>query len=441
MPKGQRQRQKFYWQKRKLVEQPGKIAWLLVPLLLFALLDWDAIILKPYEVVSAMLIILWGVFLLNELKDGLDKKKILWFGISGGILFLLFYFWFFLVAMSITLFNLFSKIKVSAKQYWSLFLIGIITLLCATPFWLPLALSYHKFGAENWQLGFFTIEWLNTPNFWLEGMVRGVIGFIGFGALIVWRRQPYIRSLLCFFAAAFVWQLMGFLTIYFFSSPLQEAKGFYFFNRALIALSAAYAIEQIYLWAHKKELWRSHLCSGVIIALIFISSRFIFGSFVEQPNIQAVRTRALVLEKAKKELVEYLKKDEVNFSQSTVVHSGANWLHAFLTFNEFVYFNQHNSHPAANFSERFYYLKDLAKVKTAKEFHDKINSTPYGKIDWLIFYTGDKDNYPLYFHLDNFPNEYKEVIVNIPRSLITDEFFTKKFSNRDYAVFEPKKLP
>ena len=430
--------QKFYWLKRKAQDSDKitSLVWMLGTFFLFIFVSWDAIIIKPYELISASLVILWTVFLLSELKRGFNWRSGLIFGVTGAVLFLLFYFWFFLAAIGVALFNLFEK-RVSLKNYVSLISVAILTILLASPFWLPLAKSYSLYGAENWQLGFLVVSWLSTHAPLLDFSLVGLLSFFGFCTLIFYRGRFYIRALLSLFVASYVWQLMGLVTILFFASPLQESKGFRFWDQAILALAAAYGIGRLFDYFTQKYPTNKWQASLAIVGVLLLSTQLLFGTFVDDSRVLAIRDRSSVPGREAGEIVEFLDNNYEDIYQMTILQSGIPELHAFLPINDFIYFNQHNSHPAANFSQRFYYLKSLELVQTKEEFYDKIVNTPFGGIDLLILFK-NQDKYSLFFNLDNFPNEMREELIDIPQDLIDDNFFEEKFDNKDYKIFAPK---
>ena len=431
--------QKKFWNRQVGSENPQSIAWFLAPILFFIFIDWDAIILKPYEFVSASLAVFWTIALLYRLHhDKLTGKSIVWFGITGGVLFLLFYFWFFLAAIGVALFHLFWREKIGMRKYLLLFSVGAIMLAAGSPYWLPLVRSYALHGSENFQLGFFVTKWIATSGPLFDLSLRGLLMVAGLIALIMFRKHLYIRGLLSVFAAAYVWQIMGLATILFFASPLQESKGFYFWNGAILAFAAAYGAERLWRFFSEKYQGVSWQRSAALIGLLVLATQLIFGTFADQPKILAARDKSRAPEKEMRELLSFMKNAYSDIHQETTLHSSLTTIHAFLPLNDFIYFNQHNSHPAARFSERLAYLEGLAVLRDPKEFFDMTRDTPFGPIDLFVFYTGDPARYPVYFHLDNFPFGIKEKVVNIPRELFSAEFFDKKFENKEYVVFEPR---
>lgn len=428
--------QKWYWNKENQDDKLTPLAWFFGTIFLFILISWDATITKPYELVSASLVIIWTIFFVRQMKQGMNWRGWLSFGITGGILFILFYFWFFLSAIGIAIFNLFEK-KVEAKKYLDMIIVGILILLLSTPFWLPLAYSYQSLGSENWQLGFLILDWLGTEVPMFQLSLVGLVSLVGFISLIIYRKILYIRILLSLFVASYVWQAMGLITIYWFVSPLQESKGFYFFNGTILALAGAYGLYQLWQYLKNKYPSLNWQKSVAIVGVLFLSTQLLVGTFVDDPEARAVKVRSVQARREASEIIEWLKNNYNDTKNLTILQSGIPELHAFLPFSDFIYFNQHNSHPAANFSERFYYLKNLNLLKTNQEFYDKIVDTPYGQINLLILFKNG-ENYTLFFNVDNFPNELKEKTIDISASLITDEYFSKKFENKDYVIFIPK---
>jgi hypothetical protein len=432
--------QKKFWEKGKEEEKPGRTAWLLSALFIFLLVGWDAIITKPYELVSAALVILWTVFLLIRIKEGqLSVSSYLVFGITGGILFTLFYFWFFLAAIGIGIYFLFEKGKTSFQTYGVLLLVGGITLLVGVPFWLPLARSYAEYGSENWQFGFFVVDWIGTHGPVFSFSVAGVISLFGLVALVIWRHHAPIRILLGLFAASYMWQIMGMVTLFFFATPLQESKGFLFFQTTILALAAGYGVQRVMDSA--KEKWPSFDMRTVqIIGVLLLAPLLFFGTFSDTPDVRAVRSRAALLRPGLLELAEFLNRDSA-IHERVVLDSGIPELYAFVPLNHFIYFNQHNSHPAAGFSDRLHTLRSAGLARDSESFYGTIQS---GKepIDSFVFYKGEVEPgmYTLYMHTDAFPHLLKEEMIHFPKAFFDAPYVAKAYENNYYVVYETSEL-
>ena len=182
--------QAWYWKSVSHVKKsnimPGRLAWSLVPFIVFILVDWDAFILKPYEVLAAAGAVMWIVYLLNDLHNKVwSKKRLLVYGVTGGLLFMMYYLWLIFGAIAVALSGLFVKKEDQFKFYGRILLVGVLTLFVASPFLLPLVLAYSKYGTENWQVAFMSmrglalyvlmVQWFSWRGFVL---LAGVISFI-----------------------------------------------------------------------------------------------------------------------------------------------------------------------------------------------------------------------------------------------------------------------
>lgn len=421
---------------------PRMTAWMLGVIFLFITIDWDAIITKPYEFFSAALTVLWSVFLLHDVHEHrMTWKRAAVYGIAGGILFLIFYFWFFLAAIGIALFHVCCHKKVTARMYAWFASVGAIMLIVASPFWLPLAKTYASLGSENWQLGFFVLDWIGTHGqIFSDWTIGGIIGMAGLISLVVFRKNGYMRGLLSLFAAPYVWQVMGMLAIYFFASPLQESKGFFFFNRAILAFAAAYGAERAWFWycetyaktSEHRRMWQSTV--GVL-GVLFLAPQLLFGTFADNPDVQNVRVRANEIRPGLLELAGYLN-SRGDIANTVALTSGVPELHSFVPLNEFVYFNQHNSHPAALFSERVLLVEDMSRAKTSSVLYDTIHRTRFSPPVLFIFYKGFDGVYRIFFQTDDFPNRMKEKTIDIPKALFEDARFDRVYENGHFVVFQ-----
>ncbi|MBT7755141.1 MAG: hypothetical protein HN726_03005 [Candidatus Magasanikbacteria bacterium] len=433
--------QAWFWKKKKdagiLFTQ--KLLWFLSTLLLFVVIEWDAIITKPYQFVSAAGIIIWTTMLLYWVhKERLRLLSGIVFGIVGGLLFLTYYFWFFLAAIGITFFHLFYK-RVSFRAYLSLFGVGALTLLVGSPFWWPLARSYRAFGTENWQFGYLLVEWLSTHVSFFTFSISSLVMLFGFGVLVWYRKRFYCRVLLSLFIASYVWQIMGLFTILFLASPMQEAKGFYFFSRSVLAFGAAYGMTRVWFFIRRKYKGNIFILRTIqIIAICFLATQLPFGFFIDEPLIYNTRVSARALNPEVRLLIDYL--DDKHVEDSVTVHSGITGLHAFLPLNTFVYFNMNNSHPAALFSERLLVLDELSRAKTPEEFYTISQNNYVDTIGRFILRKDEGEQYLLYFLIDNFPHGTKEHIISFSKDLISDTHFSSVFETEHFVIFESKNL-
>ncbi|MBI2989864.1 MAG: hypothetical protein HYY51_01590 [Candidatus Magasanikbacteria bacterium] len=432
--------QKWYWHRQIDREDkglPNATAWLVSALLLFALVDPDAVIIKQYEFVSASLSVLWAVWFLDSMyRKSFNYKHLLFFGVTGGLLFMTFYFWIFLAVIGLAIYNLFSDEKVGLKRYAWFTAVGLCLVLVALPYWFPLAQAYLSFGAENWQLGFTIIDRLKTDLPTDVFSPRGLAAFLGLASLLWFRKERYARSLLCLFVVPYIWQLMGYVSILFFASPLQESKGFMYFNDAVLALAVGYGIERLRRRFRERIFFRYHQHSiSIILILLLAVHGSIFGAFSDYPAVHETRVQAKSFTPGIPSLRDFLSKQE-KLPETVTLHSGILQLQALLPLNSFIYYNMHVSHPAARFSERLGFIEDMARSKSPEELHNLIKGSFFGAIDRFIFFNDRKIFYPIYFNLDDFPNGIKAYQINLPASLFQEPYFKNVYESDAYVVFD-----
>jgi len=418
--------QKQYWQK----ENQSSLKLVLAPALVFILADWTAPILKPYEFLSAVLIIFWTIFLLSDLAaKSLNFKKIIIYGITGGLLFLLYYFWFLPIALAIALFKLLTKTKAS-YYFIRLSLVAVLVILISLPYTLPLLFSYLKFGSENWQPGFFVPENLNLYLPFFQFSFFGLVSLIGLLAVIFYWSKPYIKILGAILAAAYLWQAINLITIIFWQVPFLPDKPFLFLAGAILPISAAYGISELIGQKIKNRPIQNGL---FILGWIILATQLLGGTFIDNPKVQ--NQLVIMKQPAREEfvnLINQLKKIE-DINQLTILPSGVPQISAYLPVNYYISYNIHFSHPAANFSKRYYFISNLASSVNPADFYNNLKQAPFGPIDALLLFKGP-DFYPINFYLDNYPLGGIETEIRIPSHLIDERYFVKVFEG-EYFVF------
>ncbi len=418
--------QKIYWSKENI--SPWQLA--LAPALVFVVADWTAVILKPYEFISAILVTFWTIFLLTDLQlQILNWKKIIFYGISGGLLFLTYYFWFLPLAIAFALFKLFIRNK-SWYYFSRLSIIGALIVLISLPFTLPLLVTYLKFGSENWLPAFFIPEDLNLYLPFFQFSIFGLVSLTGLLSIIFYWRKPYIKALGLLLVSAYLWQLISIFTIFFWQAPFLPAKPFLFLGGAVLSISAAYGIGEFIGQKIKDQKWQSAVfCFGWLL----LASQLLGGSFVDQPS---VRNQLVIIKQPPREefvnLINKLKTVE-NIDKLTILSSGVPEISAYLPLDYYVSYNIHFSHSAANFSQRYFFISNLASATSAEDFYQEIKQAPFTEIDALLLLKGD-NFYPINFWLDNYPLGGRTDEIRIPADLINEQYFAKVFAD-DYFVF------
>jgi len=433
--------QKIYWSRVKGEGVDERIFrknwfWLLTPITFFLLLDFDAIILKPYEAVSA----LFGVILIGMVGESLDLKKwqakhYLFLGLSAGLIFLTFYFWWFILIPVLIYLALRSKNKTTnlSRVLW----LGVIIFIIASPYLIPLLWSYIRYGSENWQAVFFTPKYLVTFLPWSALSWKAIILILGLFGLIFYRRHKFILANLAVLAVSYLYYFLNLIYFTLGQKPFQPIKPFLFLGTASLALGAVYVLIQIYdryLSKLKISFQRSFIIVIVIIAIPFLP----FGNFIQE-DIVLYQIEADLKTPPIKGLADWIAKNLPDYQKKTWLTSGTPDLNAYLPLSYYLAYNPHFSHQASNYSERMQEIELMVQASSAQEFCDIIQGGSPEKIDGLILYHNpNTDYYPLFFWADNYPNGGKELELRLPAALIVEKYWDKVYDENNWVIFLKK---
>jgi hypothetical protein len=399
----------------------------LFPLIYFFLIDFNDLILKPYETLPAMLLaILLGFIAESFSSDKWKLKEYLFFGISGALLFLSYYFWWFMAIPTLLMLVIFSKNKF--KNLLRTTIIGGIILLLSLVYIGPLFLSYLG-GIENWQALYFVPKDFSTFVSFSLFSWRGLLLLIGLIGLIVYRKQQFFKANLILVISCYLYQFISIILYVFGANALQAAKPFLFLTTASLALGAAKLFFE--LWQrYVKPLSNSYKFNISLIILIFSVYFWPMTSFVDDPVVR----RQIDINQSFPSafyLSESIKENVDNYSKKTWLSSGVPEINAYLNLHYFIAHNPHFSHPASLYSERMSFIKELSKARE-EDFKNLLNNSP---IDALLLYKqSDSQNYSLFFWADNYPNGGKELVIKIPKSQISLLQWEKAYEDKEWLI-------
>lgn len=408
----------------------------LAPLFIMSTLGIDLLIGKPYEIIAASVTICWTIALYTRAKTRrLSWKEIFAFGIVSGLLFMMYYLWL-LFAGIVFIIQIFllerQYILPYIRTLASVAVVGIIT---ALPFLAPLIHAYTVYGLESWQTSFYVPA---SSNLWLplpeSCTLISILLFAGFVSLLWYHKETIPKILLSFLGTAYIWWGFGLSLLFFFSTPFQEFRGFYVLSPMILSLGAAYGASK--LWLFLKHSHHDHArITLAIVGLLFLSGNAVFGFFVDDPAVQAYSLQSKKLTPPIAELVEFAKTIP-DFSSHTTLHTLPE-LPAFVPVQHYLYFNQHNTHPAAIFSERYNIVQSIAAANTSEELYTIVTSAPYGPIDQFIFYK-QEDKYYLFYHLDKPIVGIEEVAISFTPDLFSDTYFNTLYESEKYVIIRRK---
>ncbi len=406
--------------------------WFLAPLVFLWTIDFDTILTKPYEVFPALLVVLLAGLCGYSLQDerwGIGQY--LFFGILGGLLFMTFYFWFFFVGAA-----LLSMAFASPHRKRSLLrLIGVggTMLIIASPYLVPLLLSYSRYGIENWQGHYFVPSDFATVLPW-DISIRGVLALAGLAGLIFGsKRHPFVRTTLMLLIFCYLYQGIGVLQFIIGMVPVVPSKPFPFLANACLAIGAAWGaciVVQNYGHRFSSATQRS---IATIVFIMFVS-QMPFAGFIDSPKI-LMQVQSDLDHMTDASVAQAIISSVPDYLQRTWLVSDVPTVSGLVSLSYYISFNQHYSHHASQFSKRFDLIKRLSAAGTPEEFDAIIDQGSPQKIDALAFYSPSAtSDYLLYFWVDNYPNGGREQIISIPRQVLQGAGWDTRYVSHDWTI-------
>ncbi len=408
--------------------------WFLLPFIYFSFLDFDTIILKPYESLSALAgVILIAIISRSFYLKSWSYKHYIFISLSGGVLFLMYYFWWAVFIPSLFLLALLSKDRF--KNFKRITLFGLIILAISSIFLIPLIYSYFTYGIENNQ----AIHFIPSDFFifvpWKVFSLRGLMYLLGLFGLIFFSKKSFVKSSLIVFIFTYLYQFFNIFYYLFGNRPIQPSKHFLFLGTAAISLGLTYLL--IYLYNNKiKKLGSKYIKSLIYISFFIILTRLPFVYFIDDKVI--LKQIRLDLEKPVHiiRLAEDIKYNIPDYSNRTWLSSGSSHLTAYLPLSYYIANNIHFSHHASMYTQRMEEIYEMSNSSTPEDFMEVIDKGYPNKIDSIILYnTNDTEDYTLYFWHDNFPNGGKDVEVKLPKNLIIEYDWDKVYNKNNWVIF------
>lgn len=403
--------------------------WFTIPLIFFFLVDFNDIILKPYETLPALLVVLWTGLLFLEFSQQKTWriKHVLFFGVSGGILFLTYYFWWFIVIPAMFVGALAGRDRV--KNIGRIVMVGSIMLIVSSVYLIPLFLSYRH-GIENWQAIFFIPKDFDTFLPFVGFSWRTVLILLGIIGLITNHKKPFVRGSIILLAMGYVYQYVSIVLFLLGGYPLQASKPFLFLGTASLCVGTGYAID--WIWTQ----YAAHLTltqkQWVGVGLLILSLPFWpMVTFMDDPVVRTQIEKDLHPPSAYY-LAPKIQQAVPDYAARTWLSSGIPELNAYLPMHYYLAHSPHFSHPAARYYERLQTIESLAR-SSPQTVDAILQSTP---IDALLLYkNGNAPYYPLFYWNDRYPNGGEEKKIHIPKTLIETLGWKKTFDGPEWVIY------
>ncbi|MCX6745146.1 MAG: hypothetical protein NTX82_06500 [Candidatus Parcubacteria bacterium] len=309
--------------------------------------------------------------------------------------------------------------------------LGLIIFACSAIYLIPLLLNYSH-GSENWQAVFFTPTDFTTFVPWMMLSLKSLIFITGLVGLVAFAKEKFIKANLLVLITAFIYQLINIVIFVLGHKPIQCQKPFLFLGGATLCVGATYLL--IYLY--QQYLSKFSYSRVIVIVMVIVFTPLLpMINFIDNPDMTAqiekdlTRSDFAILADTVKTLVP-------NYKTRIWLSSGTPELNLYIPLNYYLAHNPHFSHPAAIYSQRLNLIQKLSNAKTSDEFNAIINESQ-PPINSLILF-GDSNNYYLYYWHDNYPNAGKELVIKIPQKLISEQYWQKVYSDKDWQILLKK---
>lgn len=438
--------QKLFWSKIFTGDKhnfpliSNKWFFALLPIFLLLISDFDALLLKPYEALAALLCVIWLIFwsvLSIEIKW--TKTQYLFLGLSAGLLFLLFYFWWFILLPLIFVLALRAKgIKTQLKRF---VINGVLMALVSVVFWGPLLISFIKYGIENWQAKFFIFSDLFTFSPWSAISWRAMLLLLGLvGLVYFYKKNIAVKSIAGVLIFSYLYQLLSvvlYLTGY---HPVQAYKPFMFLGGA--ALAVGLTMIALHIFSVVKEKYAQQANIFLLVVLIVIFSQVPLIRWLDDPVVIHQIENDLQVDNRSQKLVGDIKKYVPDYQSRTWLTSGTANLNAYLPLSYYIAFSPHFSHQAAQYSERLAEVQAMSRSQSASDFMNIIKQGKKPQIDSLLFYDDQANNlegdFTLFFWADRYPNGGQDLLIKIPKKLINEQNWQEVYSQDNWRIFIEK---
>ena len=414
----------------------------------------EALLLKPYEAAAALFSVFWIYAFAKLLKEPSWRLRII-LGVSGGVIFLLYYFWFLLlipamIGLMIATRRTGVAFSVSIQCYALAFAtIGIITTLIASPFLIPYISNLITLGQENYQSVYFFPSDAHLYAPWLSFTFAGLLTIGSILTYII--RKPWTdaqKATLAITGSVMLWHLIQLVVLATGEKSVMLSKPFLFLGGIALMLPA---IEWIENWIDagcriKSGMTEELVIPGtdpesidskkiVIASIIILSPLLPHGLFLDDAKVQA-QLEQNFLPHTSSFVAENIRVFVPDYANRTWLVSGLQDLNGILPITHYLAWNPHFSHPAAHWGSRLKELKRISQLTSATEITQAFDTLG---INALLLYRATDENenayYPFFYEEDAWPNGTESKELRFEERLVDLEYWNVAHEDNEWAMF------
>jgi hypothetical protein len=313
--------------------------------------------------------------------------------------------------------------------------------LVSAVFWLPLLISFIKYGIENWQAKFFIFSDLFTFSPWSAISWRAILLLLGLvGLVYFYKKSIAIKSVAGVLIFSYLYQLLSVALFLIGYHPVQAYKPFMFLGGA--ALAVGLTMMSLYIFSLLKEKYKKQSNIILLVFLIVIFSQVPLIRWLDDPVVIRQIENDLQADDRSQRLVTDIKQYVPDYQSRTWLTSGTANLNAYLPLSYYIAFSPHFSHQAAQYSERLAEIKTMSEAESAVDFMNIINQGKKPQIDSLLFYDDQVNNtegyFTLFFWADRYPNGGQDLLIKIPKENISKQDWEEVYIKNNWHIFLKK---
>ncbi len=385
----------------------------------------------PHAFLTNTFFIPWWLFFIERVGNPrVTWKYLLAGGIIGAALFVTYFYPFFILAFLLLLratllrgYDFFRRID---RFRWKPAVgVLVIAAVLSAPYWLPVLVSMVQHGLDRSRGGW---HHMGSTGIMVEYMQFSLVGllFLGGIAVAVTRRAVHLYRPLIVFLGVIVLYLLAGSVLGALDLPINLIKARNFvsaFAGVFIGLAAA----DLLRWSRFRP--RSRAAVPVVLAVVLLIFLHNINLVAKSPMVRVARSAA----------VPTWETDAAEMADraGTVFLTGHSELCSFYPVYTFLAANEHYSHPASRFKQRFDFLELLQGERDPYVFALALQHNVFDRVDYFMPRATDS-SFQIQINLSNYPNALATTFLEYDTSVVSDcRLFVPRKGRKLFQVVDP----